>query len=116
MRAFARKALEVRQRIESEIHFAGRTAEFVAVDVLDKIRRKMFRTDHSHEGQSRIDTRRYNLRSNLLSALEHNTLGLTTFNDDAGCRRFHADFCTCLARSTGNRVGDGSRASPYQTP
>ena len=41
MRARAGHGFEIRQGIERQIHFAGRAAEFVAINVFEKILRQV---------------------------------------------------------------------------
>jgi len=43
MSAFARKALEIWQAVERKVDLARGTAEFIAANIFDKIRRQVFR-------------------------------------------------------------------------
>ena len=54
---WSRERSEIRQSVEREIYFAGRTAKLVALDVFDEIFRQMFTTNHLHERQARVNAR-----------------------------------------------------------
>ncbi len=55
VRAFAGHAFEVRQSVEREIYFAGRSAELVAIDLFEKFVGRCPFVDHLYECEARID-------------------------------------------------------------
>src|SRR5215471_14806268 len=92
------KAREVRQCVESEIHFPGRTAKFIAAYILDEIIRKILSAHKFHKCEPGIDTRGDNVRTNLISIFECDASSPPVLNQNPGNRSFCADFCPRFPR------------------
>ena len=95
---------EVRQTIEREIHFAGRAAILVTLEIVGKIIRQVFFANHLHERQTRIDARRNHVRVNLIAIFQHDAFGLSVLQNDLCDRRFGANLRAGFARRVGNRI------------
>ena len=67
MAAGTRKAVEVRERVQSEIHLARRAAVFVALDFFKKFRRQLARFDESLKSEARIHARGNQAGANFFS-------------------------------------------------
>ena len=114
--AGARQRPQVRQTIESHIHFSGRAAKLVTLDVLDKIFRQVLWADHLHERQTRIDAGRNYVSINFIAVCQDDATGFAVFQDDFFDGRLGANLRTSLARGVANRIRDGARASARQSP
>src|SRR5208282_3986794 len=111
MATAARQAREFRQRVKREIHFAGRTAVFVALHFFDEIARQLARFDEFQEREPWIDARRNDLRVNLFAALERHALRDAILDDDPRYRRFRADFGSRLPRGAADGIRNSTRAA-----
>src|SRR5262245_64540931 len=116
MGTFARKAFEIRQRIQSEIYLSRRTAELISVDLFGKFRRQMFAADHFHEREPWVDTGRNDTRANFVSVLQHDAFRPSVFNNDPRDRNLRADLSAGFAGRTRNRIGDSARAAAHESP
>ncbi len=104
------------QRVEREVHFAGRAAEFVALHFLAEIVGQMLGVDHLQEREVGIDARRDDGRVVLVAGGGGDADRLAVFNQDLRDRNLRLDFHTGFASGVGNGVGDGAGSSAGETP
>src|SRR5262249_2585438 len=110
------KACKVRQCIESEIHFPGRPAKFIPAYILDEIPRKILGAHKFHKCEPGVDTRRDNLRPNLISIFECDAFHLPVLNQNPGNPSFCANLCPCFSGGPGNCIRNRTGAAAYQPP
>src|ERR1700722_13386575 len=116
MSARSEHRFEIGQGLESKIHFAGRSAEFVTIDLFEKIIRQVSFFDHLYESQSRIDARRDNVGVDLIAALEDHTLRFAVLHHDLRDRSLSADFNSSLARRVRDGVGHSASPAACKSP
>src|SRR5258708_27495759 len=92
MRAWAGYGLEVWQRVERQIYFAGRAAVLVTVHIFRKFAGQRAFVEKFREGEARIDTRRDDVGINLIAVDEDNARGLAILNNNLRNRGLRADF------------------------
>ena len=114
--AFSRHAGEVGQRVEREVHFARRAAEFVALHFLTEIVGQVLGVDHLQERQVGIDARRNDGRVVLVAAGRRYADRLAVFDQDLRNRYLGLDFDASFARRVGDGVGDRAGAAARETP
>src|SRR5277367_258349 len=116
MRSGTGQTLEVGQRLERKIHFAGRAAVFVTTDAIEKIRRQLAGFEKFLEGEMRVDTRRDDAGRYFFPALQSHAARAPVFNKDFRNGSLRANFDARLASRTGDSVGDGSGAATAKAP
>jgi len=92
MRARPWEALEIGKSVEREIDFAGRAAEFVTANALEKITGQFVWFKKFFEGEMRVDTGEDGLRGELFSILKGNAAGAAVLGEDLADGRLGADF------------------------
>src|SRR5277367_3007373 len=78
----AGQAGEIRQVVESEIHFAGGAAIFVAANVFEEIGGKFAGFDELQKREIGIDARRDDVGANFFAAFEDHALRDAIFNEN----------------------------------
>jgi hypothetical protein len=74
-----RQATEFRQAAQRHIHFAGRSAVFVAAHFVDEFRRQVLLVHQFQKRQIGIDARRNHRRLNFLSGAQRDSRGSAVF-------------------------------------
>ena len=74
------QTLEIGERVERKIHFAGRAAVFVTTDTIEKIRRQLAGFEKFLEGEMRVDTRRDDVGGYFFPALQSHAASAPVFN------------------------------------
>ena len=115
MRAGARQAAKVGQRVERKIDFPGRATKAEAGDFIEKIPGQLGRIHELPERQMRIDAREHQVRLELVTRGEHDPCGAAFLRENA--RHGHAgpNLGAGFARGAGNGVRNGARA-PRENP
>src|SRR5258708_6439018 len=116
MCACPRKALEIRQSIECDVHLAGRTSKFITANVRKKLFGKLAFFHEVKEGEARINTGGDHISINLVSILESHTLRAVVLDDEFGNGRLSADLCAGFAGSVCNGVGNCPGATSRKPP
>ena len=116
MSARSGDGLEVRQRVERQIHFAGRPAILVAVYVFQKFRGQRACLEKFRESQPGVDARRNDVGINLVAVGEHHAFGFAVLHDDLRDRGLGADFGAGFAGRIGDGVGNCSGAAAGKSP
>ena len=92
MSAWPGYGLEIRQRVERQVHLAGRAAILVAIHVFQKFRGQCARLKKFRKGQPGIDARRNDVGINLVAVGQHHAFGFAVLHDDLRDGGLGADF------------------------
>src|SRR5258708_18479122 len=82
MRPRAGQALEVGQRVERHVYFAGGAAKLEALHFLEKVAGKMLSFDEPGEGKPRVDTGGQYISVDLIARGENDAFGFTALHAD----------------------------------
>ena len=80
MRAGTRQTLEVRQRVQRNVHFAGGAAELVAPNVFQKFSGQLVFFNELDEGKARVDAGRNHIAVDFVAILQHHAPGVWNLN------------------------------------
>ena len=111
MASGARHAGEIRERVESEVHFSGRATIFVASNFFDEIAGEFAGIDKFQEREIWIETGRNDTRVNFFAALENHAVRSSIFKQNFRDGCFRADFNTGFARGAADSIGNSARAA-----
>ncbi len=114
--AFAGHALEVRQAVEREIHFAGGAAVLVAANLFQEVVGDVAGLDEVDEGVLRVDAGGNDVGVNFVAVAEDDALRFAFLDDDLCGRCLRADFDSCFAGRVGNGIRDRTRAAARESP
>src|SRR6266404_1012645 len=116
MGALAGQAFEIGERVESEIHFAGGAAEFVAADAFEEVIREFIGREKFLEGEMRVDAGGNYAGGNFFAGFESNAGSATVLYEDFVDGGLCADFHTEFAGGCGDSVADGTGAAAAESP
>src|ERR1700692_1505085 len=109
-------ALEVRQAVERHIHLSGRSTVFEAVDVFEKVGRKVLCFNELIKRKSGIDARRNCVGKDFVAISEDDAFRLAIFDNnsrDGGlCANLNSSFASRIANRIRNRSGSAASESP----
>ena len=116
VRAGARQAFEVRQRIQRKIHLTGGPPELITVNFLKELNGKIALINELRECEPRIHAGRNRIRVNLVSIRENNTLGLALLHDDLCNSSLSANLRARFPCCISDCIRDRARAAASKTP
>src|SRR5882724_14734 len=116
MRAGAGETFEIGERVEGEIDFAGRAAEFVAADAFEEISGKLAGFKKFFESEMRVNAGGDDVGGEFLAALQSDTGGAAVLHENFSDRRLRSNLDASFARSIRNRIRNGSRAAAAEAP
>src|SRR6478736_1266167 len=105
MRTGAGQALEIRQRVQSDIDFARGAAELVAPNVFQEFTRQLVFINELDKGKARVDAGGNYVAVNFITILQNYALSAVVLDNDLCDGRFRTDFRSMLACRIGNRIG-----------
>src|SRR5882762_10547282 len=111
-----RHAGEAGQRVERDVHLAGRTAELEAADVADEFVRQLLRIEELEERTARIEARHDDRCLELIAVLEHDTAGASVADEDLGNTGIAPDLGAKRARRRRDRLAHGAGAALGKAP
>src|SRR5882762_11104268 len=111
-----RHAGEAGQRVERDVHLAGRTAELEAANVADEFVRQLLRIEKLQERTARIEARHDDGCLELIAVLEHHTRGASVADEDLGNTGIAADLGPKRACGGRNRLAHGAGAALGKAP
>jgi len=114
--ANSRQSFEIGERAESDIDFAGRAAEFVALDAFDEIGGEVL---GFHKGKKRvmgIDAGGDDVAADFFAGLEGDACGAAVLVENFCDGGVGANFDAQFACGGGDRVGDRASATAAEAP
>src|SRR3979490_3270135 len=116
MCAGAGGTFEMGKRVEREIDFAGRAAEFVAPNAFEEIGGKFAGFEKFLEGEMRIHAGGDDVGKKLFAGLQDNARGAAMVHENFSDWRFGANLHACFASGIADGVRNGASAAAAETP
>ena len=104
------------QTVERDVHLAGRAADFVTGNGVDKILRQNFRIDKAKERALRVATRHNRVRPDFLTTRKHNAARAAATDLDTLDFGTAANFAAGRPHRARNRIRHRAHAAPRKTP
>ena len=116
MHSRAGHALEIRQRIQGEVHFPRRSSEFVSANFVEKVRRQISAVDEFDKRMPWVHAGRNHAAINLIAIGQRNSNGPAILHDDLRHRRLFANFYSSLNCGFGDGVRNSAGAAAGESP
>src|SRR5262249_49556996 len=91
-------------------------AKLITPYTFNEVGRQVFASDHFHERQPGINTRRNDVCANLVSVLKGDASGLSVFNNDFGNWAFRSDLGSGFASGIRNSIRNGACSAAHKAP
>src|SRR6266550_3883555 len=116
MRTFARHALEIRQSIQSEIHFSGRAAVLVPPYFVEEIVGDVSLVNKIDKSVLGINAGRDDVSVDLVAVAENYSFRLSPFDQNLCGGGLRADLYPRFAGGVSNRIRDSAGATAGKSP
>ncbi len=116
VRAGSGHTFEIGQGVERHVHFAGGTAELIAINFFEKFCGQVALVDKLSERQPRIDARGNDVGVDFVAVGEHHAFGLAVFHNDLSDTGFSANLRAGFPGGIADRIGNCAGAAAGESP